>query len=191
VQKTDFPRRDIVLPKDYVDFTPEEVAKINSENDKMIAVMSRYNDTKLWEGEFIRPVPGKLISPFGQLRFIDGEPKSPHTALDLQAAVGDPVHPTNSGLVVMAETFFLPGNTLIIDHGHGIFSMYFHLNKIKVQVGDTVLKSTIIGEVGKTGRATGPHLHFGMRMNKAKVDPLKLIGLKFYQENSNELDQFK
>jgi murein DD-endopeptidase MepM/ murein hydrolase activator NlpD len=191
VQKTDFPRREIKLPKNHVAYTEKEIAQINADNEQIVAVASEHRETKFWDEPFVRPVPGAMVSPFGQRRIVDGEERSPHTGVDLHGAVGDLVHATNHGIVVLAETFFLPGNALLIDHGQGIFSMYFHLNEIKVKLGDRITKGQVIGEVGASGRATGPHLHFGMRMNNAKIDPLKLIALKFYQSDSPELARFK
>ena len=133
--------------------------------------------TPLWNGPFLRPVPGEVVGPFGQRSIINDQPRSPHSGVDLKGERGAPVRAINHGQVVLTDDHFFTGLTVVMDHGGGIQSMYFHLNRIAVQKGQVATKGQIIGFVGSTGRATGPHLHWGIRMNGARIDPLLLLAL--------------
>jgi len=113
---------------------------------------------------------------FGSRRFFNGEPRNPHTGADYAAAAGTPVMAVAAGRVVLAEEHFFSGNSVFIDHGDGLVSMYFHLSGIAVAEGEEVARGEILGTVGSTGRATGPHLHFGLRWHGARVDPSQLLG---------------
>lgn len=113
---------------------------------------------------------------FGSRRLINGEPRSPHTGVDYAAPAGAPVYAAAAGVVVVAEDLFFSGNSVFLDHGGGLITMYFHLSRMLVGEGDTVARGVRIGLVGATGRATGPHLHFGVRWHGARVDPDLLLG---------------
>ncbi|HZX49401.1 MAG TPA: M23 family metallopeptidase, partial [Nitrospirota bacterium] len=129
------------------------------------------------DGNFIQPVAGDMSDNFGLRRIINGEQKSPHTGVDVDAPEGAPVQASNSGRAIFTDDQFFSGKTLIIDHGLGLFTMYFHLSEILVTDGANVIKGDIVASVGKTGRATGPHLHWGVRLNGARINPLALINL--------------
>jgi len=113
---------------------------------------------------------------FGARRIFNGEPRAPHAGSDLHAAPGTPVHATNRGRVVLAKNLFFTGNTVILDHGLGIDSLYAHLSRIDVKQGEIVRNGQVVGLSGATGRVTAPHLHWGMRVQNARVDPFSLVG---------------
>ncbi|MDD5393715.1 MAG: peptidoglycan DD-metalloendopeptidase family protein [Thiothrix sp.] len=120
---------------------------------------------------FIRPAPGADTGRFGMRRIFNGQPRNPHSGMDIAAAAGTPVKSTASGRVLHTGDFFFSGNVVYVDHGAGVISMYAHLSKISVKVGDVVQQGDILGEVGSTGRATGPHLHWSVYLNGEAVDP--------------------
>jgi murein DD-endopeptidase MepM/ murein hydrolase activator NlpD len=128
-----------------------------------------------WEGPFVKPVRGEVVGPFGQASILNGMPRAPHSGVDLKAERGTPVVSINSGKVVLTGEHFFNGLFVVLDHGGAVQSMYFHLDKILVQQGDKVTKGQTVGLLGATGRATGPHLHFGMRINGARIDPMQFI----------------
>ena len=123
------------------------------------------------------PLSGEVVGPFGRRSIINNQPRAPHSGMDLKAARGTPVRATNNGRVVLTADHFFTGHVVVIDHGAGIHSMYFHLEKIMVTQNQMVKKGELIGLVGSTGRATGPHLHWGVRVNGARVDPMALISI--------------
>lgn len=168
----------LTLPEDKVILSPENEARAEREQKKMSALWPVDSD-RFWSGRFADPLPGKEITtPFGVRRIINNIPKSPHSGIDLAANVGEPVRAPNDGVVVLAEDQFFSGNSIVLDHGQGIYTMFFHLSEMKVNAGQAVMKGDVIGLVGATGRLTGPCLHWGVRVQGAKVDPLELIRLK-------------
>jgi murein DD-endopeptidase MepM/ murein hydrolase activator NlpD len=130
---------------------------------------------RLWEGRFLLPISSEVSSPFGYRRVINGTPRAPHTGVDLRAALGSEVFAPNHGRVVLLGDFFFSGHSLVLDHGAGLFTMYFHLSEFKVEMGGAVRRGDVIGLSGMTGRVTGPHLHWGARINGARVDPFELV----------------
>lgn len=127
---------------------------------------------------FIAPVRGYITSTFGLSRVYNGIPKAPHTALDIAASQGTPIKATADGQVINIHDRFFTGNTVIIDHGQGVMSLYAHMHEVKVTNGQWLKQGDIIGTVGKTGRVTGPHLHWAIYLNQTSVDPLLLIDSK-------------
>lgn len=127
---------------------------------------------------FIQPVKGELSSHFGLRRFFNEEPRSPHAGLDVAVARGTPVKASAQGQVLAVDDYFFNGKTVFIDHGNGLITMYCHLDRIDVKAGETVSKGERIGRSGKTGRATGPHLHWSVILNGAMVDPELFIPAK-------------
>jgi murein DD-endopeptidase MepM/ murein hydrolase activator NlpD len=130
---------------------------------------------RLWERPFISPVSAAITSPFGYRRVINGMPRAPHTGVDLRASLGTEVLAANHGRVALTGEFFFSGKSLVLDHGGGLYTMYFHLSEFKVEEGADVHKGDVVGLSGMTGRVTGPHLHWGARINGARVDPFELI----------------
>jgi len=130
---------------------------------------------RLWRGRFDAPVPGVASSSYGRLTVLNGEPSGRHQGTDFRAAVGTPVHAPNAGRVVLAKDLYFAGNTVILDHGLGVFSLVAHLSRIDVAVGDRVSRGHVLGQSGATGRVTGPHLHWAVRFGETSVDPLSLV----------------
>jgi murein DD-endopeptidase MepM/ murein hydrolase activator NlpD len=124
---------------------------------------------------FIMPIKGKISSPFGLKRFFNGQSRDPHSGLDIAAPEGKVVVAPADGIVSQTGDYFFNGQTVMIDHGQGIISMMCHLSKIDVVKGQTIKQGDAIGKVGHTGRATGPHLHWGISINNARVNPLLVL----------------
>ncbi len=172
-----FRTQKLSLPPSMVDLDAKTLQRVNSEASRLKALFQRPTDERLWKGAFISPLEGELSSTFGMERIINGKRRSPHTGIDLESNAGTPVLASNTGRVVLVDDLFFSGNSVILDHGWGLFSMYFHLSERQVKEGDTVGRGEVIGLVGSTGRSTGPHLHWAIRMNEARVDPLSLLKL--------------
>ena len=164
--------------KQFVEPNPEQVKRANQERDRLREIFDRVTTERLWNGRFRVPLDGVTSgSNFGKRRILNGNPGSPHGGVDLPGATGTPVHAAQRGKVVMAEELFFAGNAVILDHGLGVYTLYGHLSEIGVKVGDTVEKGTVLGKVGATGRVTGPHLHWGLTVERARVNPFELIKL--------------
>ncbi len=130
---------------------------------------------RLWDGNFQLPMASKITSPFGSKRLFNGQLKSYHNGVDFRAPIGSPVFAANSGVVKMAANLFYSGNVVIIDHGNFIFSIYAHLSKIGVKAGQQIEKGQQLGLTGASGRVSGPHLHWGVKINGAAVNPIQFI----------------
>ena len=167
----------LTLPKDMVELTPENEARVEREQHKMSAIWP--NESELvWAGNFSNPLEGEIVTQFGVKRIINKILKNPHSGVDVSGKEGDPVHAPNNGIVTLVDDQFYSGNSVVLDHGQGIYTMFFHLSKILVNAGQKVKKGEVIALVGSTGRSTGAHLHWGARVQGAKVDPLELIKLQ-------------
>jgi hypothetical protein len=179
----DYGVRNLTLPKEMVDLDEETLKKVRKEYAVIDAIWEASVSDPCWNDFFMRPVDGEVVGPFGRRSIINDQPRSPHSGVDLRGAEGTPVKAANEGKVVLTSHHFFSGNSIYVDHGGGVISMYFHLKEIKVKQDDTVRKGQIIGLVGSTGRSTGPHLHWGVRINGARVNPLSLC------EKSMELEE--
>ncbi|MBW2120898.1 MAG: M23 family metallopeptidase [Deltaproteobacteria bacterium] len=180
VEQVTFGVQRLSLPRSKVDLSPETLKRVRREAERVKSVLKRFRDERLWWGVFVRPVEGQVTSGFGLRRILNGEERSPHTGVDLRAPEGTPVRATNRGLAVLVDELFFSGRMVILDHGWGMFSMYSHLSKALVHEGEMVSKGQVIGLAGSTGRVTGPHLDWRVRLNGARVDPLSLVGLSEY-----------
>lgn len=138
------------------------------EMDRALKVRSVH---RMWRGGFVKPVPGIETSPFGTARTYNGVKKSRHLGLDLDGKIGDPIVAAQRGRIVLAKDRFYSGGTVVVDHGQGLFTMYFHMSRIDVKKGQLVARSAPLGLVGKTGQVTGPHLHFSVKVGGVYVDP--------------------
>ncbi|MCP0912950.1 peptidoglycan DD-metalloendopeptidase family protein [Legionella sp. 27cVA30] len=157
---------------------PEDQKRIDEENKKLAEIFSHYSLANPFAQEFKAPANGPISSFFGLKRVYNKQPRPPHVGLDIAAPADSPVHVISRGTVVDADDYFYTGNTVIVDHGMGIFSLYAHLNKMNVKKGDTVEQGAAVGTIGMTGRATGPHLHWSIVMNQTYIDPLLFVPLR-------------
>ena len=164
------------VPPATVNPPPEIAARIAREQAQVVAARSRDDARADFAQSFIWPVRGRLSGRFGNQRIYNGTPKSPHSGMDIAAANGTPVLAPAAGVVTFAANdLYLTGGTLLLDHGHGVSSNFLHLSRIDVEVGDRVEQGQVLGAVGATGRATGPHLHWGMSWFDVRVDPLLVL----------------
>jgi murein DD-endopeptidase MepM/ murein hydrolase activator NlpD len=169
--------RVLTLPREMVELDPQTLVRVRKETEIMKEVLGTPPSAPSWAGAFFAPLSGPVVGVFGTRSVINGLNRSPHSGVDLKAEEGTPVHSINNGRVLLTAEHFFTGKTVVIDHGGAIQSMYFHLEKIMVDRGEEVEKGQVIGLVGSTGRATGPHLHFGVRINGARVDPVQFMAL--------------
>ena len=164
------------VPEQTVNPPPEIADRIAHEQAGVDAVRIRDDDRSDFESAFIWPVKGRISGVFGSQRIYNGTPKSPHSGVDIAAAKGTPIHAPAGGIVTFANPdLYLTGGTVLIDHGHGVSSNFLHMSRIDVKVGDRVEQGQVIGLVGATGRATGPHMHWGMNWFNVRVDPQLLL----------------
>ncbi len=146
------------------------------ERRRVLAATSNPLPRPLWDGPFRVPVAGPVASPYGVRSLYNGQPRGHHLGVDIRAAAGTPVRAAHAGVVVLAERLPLGGNTVIVDHGAGVFTSYLHLASLAVQPGERVRASQVVGFVGSTGLSTAPHLHWAVRVNGVPVDPLQWLG---------------
>ena len=156
---------------------PESVYKrIKEENNKIGEARAINSDLPFFKNQFIMPVKGIISGVYGSQRILNGKPKWPHYGIDIAAKKGTKIQASSTGLVTMAEPdLYYTGGTIIMDHGHGISTIYSHLESINVKVGDEVLQGDIIGTVGSTGRSTGPHLDFRINWFQTRLDPMSVL----------------
>lgn len=171
VAATDFPEESISLPPESASLL-SDAAAIESERALLAAVYSRFTPQRLWAGPWGLPLPGAITNPFGLLRSINGGPLSPHTGTDFAADLGEPVVSAAAGRVAFASALYLRGNSVVIDHGAGVFSGYHHLSEIAVSPGQEVAQGQLIGSVGATGLVSGAHLHWEAIVHGVRVDPV-------------------
>jgi murein DD-endopeptidase MepM/ murein hydrolase activator NlpD len=167
-------RRIRVDPK-FVTPPASALPRIQEETALLNALFGRTSPERLWTADAMRPVEGVAVSGFGVRTILNGQAGGPHNGLDLAAPTGTPIYAPAPGIVAYAREFYYSGNTVVVDHGQGLYSTMAHLSVIDVHEGDPVAKGTLIGKVGATGRVTGPHLHWGVRLYGARVDPLSLL----------------
>jgi murein DD-endopeptidase MepM/ murein hydrolase activator NlpD len=170
-----FPTRNLTVDPAFVTPPPDMLPRIENEARELNRIWGESARARLWDGPFVRPVPDPANSAFGTHSVFNGQPRSPHAGADFLSAAGTPVKAPGGGRVVLAGSLYYTGGTVIIDHGLGLFSMLAHLSAVDVKAGDAVQAGDIVGNVGATGRVTGPHLHWAVRANGARVDPLSLL----------------
>jgi murein DD-endopeptidase MepM/ murein hydrolase activator NlpD len=177
VKSRRFPTRTLKVDPDLVNPPPQEMERITREAAQLRRLWDAPPGARLWNGPFVRPVPDEANSSFGTRSIYNGEARSPHGGTDFLSPSGRPIKAPNAGRVVLAGTLYFTGGTIVIDHGGGVLSLFAHLSNVGVREGDMVTTGDVLGEVGATGRVTGPHLHWAVRVAGARVDPLSLLSV--------------
>ncbi len=168
-----FPTERLTVERQFVQPDPEQEKHAEEDQKKMRVIYDTVTPERLWEGKFRLPLKDVTTGGnFGRRRILNGESRSPHAGVDFPAATGTAVFASQSGKVVLAENLYYSGNTVVIDHGYGIYTLYAHLSKIVVQADEMVKAGDEIGKVGATGRVTGPHLHWGLTIDQARVNAM-------------------
>lgn len=170
-----FGRRVLKVDDAFVNPPEPAVARIRREAADIEHIWTESEPRRLWELGFVRPVPGQANGAFGSRSVFNGQPRQPHGGADFLSPAGTPIQAPNSGRVVLARDLYFTGNTVVIDHGLGVFSLLAHMSVMDVHQGELLARGQTIGQVGATGRVTGPHLHWAVRMNGARVDPLAVL----------------
>lgn len=172
VEPRAFPSRRITVADEFVNPPASAQPRIAREAKEVEAILARVSPERGWDGPLVLPVPGEATSNFGRRSIINGQRRSLHAGVDFSAATGTPVRAPAGGRVAVAAEHYFAGNLVIIDHGLGAFSFLAHLSSFAVKAGDTVVPGQVIGQSGASGRVTGPHLHWSVRLGGARVDPL-------------------
>ena len=170
-----FPEQRLNLPPKMVTPSKEDQARIKREQELVAQAVAVASPLRLWSLPLLRPVPGEVTSAFGLRRILNGQPRSPHSGLDLDGFKGEPVLAAGQGRVALVGDFYYNGKSVLLDHGNGVFSMYFHLSASGGAEGQRAERGQELGKAGATGRATGPHLHFGLKILGQNVDPTSLF----------------
>src|SRR5262249_14379879 len=165
-------------PWEQVDLDARPLARVQAERRELDAALASGAAERLWRGPFRIPIEGgQPTGGYGLRRLINGQPRSPHTGYDWAAPAGTPVLAANAGRVALVTEHFFAGRNVVLDHGLGLFTLYFHLTEARVAPGESVTAGQVIGTVGATGRVTGAHLHFAVLLGGARVDPEALLRL--------------
>lgn len=177
VLKTEFPVQRFSLPEDKVFLSPEDQKRADREADAFMAIWRNVSPERFWNGKFIMPLDNDFSTEFGVRRIMNEKKTSIHRGLDIRGKMGESIRAANTGKVVFVEDTFYGGNTIVIDHGLGVYTVYLHLSTVSVNVDEHVEKGSVVGYVGETGRATGPHLHYGLKINEVTTNPVSITKL--------------
>ncbi len=175
IQDKKYPEQHLSLPQEMVTPPEEVLERISRDRISIRSALSTVTMNRYLENGFSDPVPGEVSSPFGVQRFLNNQPRSAHQGVDFRGAEGTPVKAVAPGRVVLTGDFYFGGRTVIVDHGVGVHSLYMHLSSINVSEDEFVGDQQLVGLVGMTGRATGPHLHLGIYVLGEAVDPMHLL----------------
>lgn len=178
VQHKKYREQHLNVDRKYVELSKKSLDRHYAERATVRSMMESLAADRMWDADFLRPVSGGVSSEFGVQRFFNGKPRQPHSGVDLRGKKGTPIKACAEGVVRIATPHFFSGQSIYIDHGQGVVSMYFHMSKLLVREGETVKKGQVVGKVGSTGRVTGPHLHFGLNVSGVAVDPIPLFSEK-------------
>lgn len=177
IEDAKYKKEQIKVSKSKINLNKKDKERASKEYAEAMKIYNSSSSKNYIRTKFISPMTSKITSSFGKERVYNGSHKSYHSGTDFRAKVGTKIIACNDGKVVLAKDRFYSGGSVIIDHGYGVYSCYYHMSKFDVKSGDTVKKSQVIGLSGKSGRVTGPHLHFSFRVQGVQVDPLQLIDL--------------
>ena len=179
VEARQFPTTELTVEPGYVELSPENQLRAARESREIEAIYAGLTPERFWSEAFRAPVRGATDGRnFGHRRVFNGQPRNPHSGADLRAATGTPIEAANRGRVVLAKDLFFSGNAVFLDHGQGVYSVYLHLSEILAEPGQMLERGDVLGLAGATGRVTGPHLHWGVRVLDARVDPFSLLDLR-------------
>lgn len=167
-----YPSETITVAPSKVTPNKKQQERTAREYQEAMKIYATFTKKRYWKQPFIAPMDSHITSRFGTARMYNNTLKSYHSGTDFRAAVGTPVHVTNDGVVVLAKERYYAGNSVVVDHGEGIYSCYYHLSKLHVKKGDVVAQGATLGLSGMSGRVTGPHLHYAIMLNGTQVDPL-------------------
>ena len=174
-----FPVQRLTLPREMVELDAPTLQRVEEESKRLRTLYATITPERHWRGRFAKPVGVPDAGEgFGARRIINGQPRAPHAGLDYSADAGTPVVGANAGHVALVAEYFFPGRLVVLDHGLGLYTLYFHLEQAEVADGDRVERGQIIGRVGASGRATGPHLHFAAHLRQTRIDPALLLQLR-------------
>lgn len=176
VKRMRFPTLFLTLPKEKVFLSPDDLERAESEEERLQSIWMTMTE-RLWEGTFLFPLNHSISTAFGTKRMMNRKVTSIHKGVDIRGKEGDGVKASNHGRVVLAEELFFGGNTVVLDHGQGIFTLYMHLSSFAVKPDDLVSTGDLIGSVGSSGRSSGPHLHFGVKLQGISVNPVSFVKL--------------
>ena len=171
-----YPEQHLTVPPERDDLSPAELEQFERERERLAQLLRTFSDTVPKTLHLLSPARGRRTCSFGLRRTINGTPRAPHSGLDIAAPAGSRVVAAAAGNAIDTGNYLFLGETILLDHGQGLMSLYAHLRRMDVQAGDRVAAGAAIGEVGSTGRATGPHLHFAVYLNGTAVDPRILLG---------------
>jgi hypothetical protein len=172
-----FPEERLSVSERMVEFPPKILERVLNDQKAVKETCNKISNKLYWQRPFIWPVNSKILSPFGLRRIFNNKPRSPHSGVDLRASEGTPILASNYGKVAMARDCYLSGKTVILDHGGGLYTLYAHLVSYEVREGQEVKRGQVVGLAGSTGRATGPHLHWGVSLIGKRLDPAELMAL--------------
>ena len=165
------------LPERQVTPSPDDMVRVKDDNTQIAQARAKYSDRSDFVSGFVWPAEGEVSGVYGSQRILNGKPRRPHNGIDVVAPRGSPVIACADGIVALVhQDMFFTGKTVMIDHGHGLTSVYVHMDDIRVRAGDKVRKDDRVGSIGKTGRVTGPHLHWGVSLFDTHLDPALLVG---------------
>jgi murein DD-endopeptidase MepM/ murein hydrolase activator NlpD len=187
VFRAKYPKTEVKLTVEgkFTEPSPEQQAQIAEGVKVKEDYLSRVTPTREWDGKFTAPADAAISDVFGSQRIFNGKAQRPHYGLDFRVPTGTPVAAMNQGTVLLARFLYFEGNCVVIDHGQGLLTLYFHLSEFKVKEGDTVKRGQEIGLSGGTGRATGPHLHVAVRWQGTYLDPARLLQLPVPEIGAN------
>ena len=178
IKEGKFATESLQVAPNFVEPNPQQAARAEAERQRLRAIFATITPERLWDGPFHYPLAGVTTGGnFGKRRILNGKAGSPHSGVDFPAPAGTPVCAAQRGRVVLSEPLYFSGNTVVLDHGLGVYTLYAHFESIAVQLGDLVDTGALLGKVGATGRVTGPHLHWGVTVNRARANPLQLVAL--------------
>ncbi len=172
----DYPKKEqISVANNKVSYSNEVAKRIEKEKNAAIKTYATITKGRLWDKPFIKPLDSAITSPYGSARIFNGKVNSYHGGTDLRAAIGTPILATNDGRVALVQDRYLSGKSIYVDHGSGVYSVYFHLDEFLVKEGDMIKQGQVIAKSGDTGRVSGAHLHFGIVVNGTNVDAMDFI----------------